>query len=432
MNDKFNEQKDTLISIKKEISLLHQQVDYLIRNEKPLELLDLDVMMNRTHTLYDLMCQVDLGTYGTEEDEELPMDPEVIRSVFGVSEESVEEKVEAAEEETEEPVEEEVEEPIEEDVEEPQPVSVIASAAKQTTNEEPIEEDVEEPQPVSVIASAAKQTTNEEPIEEPIEEDVEEPQPVSVIASAAKQTTSEEKAEDKEEPIEEPIEEDVEEPQPVSVIASAAKQTTSEEEVEDKEEPIEEPIEEEFEEPVEKKADDFGFILNFEPTEETTPSVFTSGDEIEMSIPQVETPIEDSEPRNEEPEPKEEEEIPYEPVIFGNMTEKEDAGFELDTPETLGEKLQQEEDHSLAAKLQHSTVNDLRKAIGINEKFLLVNELFSGSMEKYNKSIENLNDLKTLNGALIYLNELRIELQWNSNNEAYKKLLELVHRKYEA
>jgi hypothetical protein len=30
------------------------------------------------------------------------------------------------------------------------------------------------------------------------------------------------------------------------------------------------------------------------------------------------------------------------------------------------------------------------------------------------------------------MNELRIELQWNSNNEAYKKLLELVHRKYEA
>ena len=378
MNDKFNEQKDTLISIKKEISLLHQQVDYLIRNEKPLELLDLDVMMNRTHTLYDLMCQVDLGTYGTEEDDELPMDPEMIRSVFGVTEEPVEE-------ETEEPVEEEVKEPVEEAIEEPQPIPVIASEAKQTISEEEVED-------------------KEEPIEEPVEEEAEKPI-----------------EEETEEPVEENVEEDVEESQPVSVIASAAKQTTSEEEVK-----------EPTEEPVEKKADDFGFILNFEPTEETTSSVFTSGDEIEMSIPQVETPNEESEPRNEEPEPKEEEEIPYEPVIFGNIAEKEDTGFELDTPETLGEKLQQEEDHSLAAKLQHSAVKDLRKAIGINEKFLLVNELFGGSMEKYNKSIENLNDLKTLNGALIYLNELRIELQWNSNNEAYKKLLELVHRKYEA
>ena len=63
MDDKFNGQKDILIAIKKEISLLHQQVDYLIRNEKPLELLDLDVMMNRTHTIYDLMCGVEVIDY---------------------------------------------------------------------------------------------------------------------------------------------------------------------------------------------------------------------------------------------------------------------------------------------------------------------------------------------------------------------------------
>jgi hypothetical protein len=62
---------------------------------------------------------------------------------------------------------------------------------------------------------------------------------------------------------------------------------------------------------------------------------------------------------------------------------------------------------------------------------LFVNELFGGSMEKFNKSIENLNDLKTLNGALIYLNELKIELQWNSNNVAYQKLADLVAKKFE-
>ena len=81
--------------------------------------------------------------------------------------------------------------------------------------------------------------------------------------------------------------------------------------------------------------------------------------------------------------------------------------------------------------LQHQPVLSLKSSIGINDKFLLVNELFNGSMEKYNRSIENLDDLKTLNGALIYLNELRIELQWNSNNEAYKRLIDLVHRKFD-
>lgn len=72
----------------------------------------------------------------------------------------------------------------------------------------------------------------------------------------------------------------------------------------------------------------------------------------------------------------------------------------------------------------------MRTAIGINDKFLFVNELFGGSMEKYNRSIENLDDMKTLNGTLIYLNELKVELQWNSSNEAYQKLLNLIHRKF--
>ena len=120
------------------------------------------------------------------------------------------------------------------------------------------------------------------------------------------------------------------------------------------------------------------------------------------------------------------------PVAEGllDFFEKDDAEFELSAPETLGEKMMHE-DNSLAAKLQQSPVRDLKSSIGINDKFLFVNELFGGSMEKYNKSIDNLNDLKTLNGAMIYLNELKIELQWNSSNEAYQKLKDLVSHKFE-
>ena len=110
---------------------------------------------------------------------------------------------------------------------------------------------------------------------------------------------------------------------------------------------------------------------------------------------------------------------------------EEKTDFEVEQPETLGERFQQEQEETLGEKLQHRSLRDLQSAIGINDKFLLVNELFGGSMEKYNKSINNLNDLKTLEGALVYLNELRIDLQWNSSNEAYKKLLDLVHRKFD-
>ncbi|MBR6847882.1 MAG: hypothetical protein IKM74_07120 [Bacteroidales bacterium] len=285
MNDNFNEQKDMLLSIKHEISLLHKQVDFLLRNEKAVGLLDLDVMMNRTHTIYDKMCSIDLG--GSPE----AIDEESLINSFVMA--------------TEEPMAEEEPEPM---VEEPEP---------------------EEEKPTFVE---------------------EEPEPEEELRF-----------------VEE--EEDT--------LVEENEDAYFEEEVEDVEE--EKPIEEKPAEVPHNNVDDLGFILNFEPSdedeapvEEENPSVYTTGDEIEMTIPQ-----------------------------------------------------------SLADKYQHDSLNDLRSAIGINDKFLLVNELFGGSMEKYNKSIDNLNDLKTLNGALVYMNELRVELQWNSNNEAYKRLLELVHRKFE-
>lgn len=358
MNEKFNEQKETIIAIKHEINLLYQQIEYLLRNEKPLGLLDLDVLMNRTHTIYDRLCSVNIGDAPTVSPDQEELDPHMMNALFGLQgEEEFEDEEDFIEEEEDE----------------------ILEENPDVIFEEPVEDMAEE-----MAQEESFEATPEEPQEELQEESQKDPE------------------------LEKSQEVVAEEPEP-------------------------------------DKHEDYGFIFKLEEPAKT--NVYTSGDEIEMTIPHFDMPMAEETPEPEpeiEPEPEPEripepevksepepEEIQYEPVIFGDMEEKEDVGFELEAPETLGDKLQQEEDHTLAAKLQNRSVHDLRSAIGINDKFLLVNELFSGSMEKYNRSIENLDDLKTLNGALIYLNELRIDLQWNSNNEAYKKLLELVHRKFE-
>ena len=88
------------------------------------------------------------------------------------------------------------------------------------------------------------------------------------------------------------------------------------------------------------------------------------------------------------------------------------------------------EDNSLAARLQKKPVTDLMTAIGINDKFLLLNDLFAGSMEKYNRSVRALNNFPTLLGAKTYMSELQIEFQWDINSEAYKKLNDLVERRF--
>ena len=125
-----------------------------------------------------------------------------------------------------------------------------------------------------------------------------------------------------------------------------------------------------------------------------------------------------------EPEPEE----PEEP-------EEEDSGIRTyrivrENVPTLGDLLEKTEDNSLAARLQRKPVSDLISAIGINDKFLFLNELFGGSMEKYNKSIRSLNSFSTLLGAKTYMSELQIEFQWDCSSDAYKKLAELVEIRF--
>lgn len=379
MNDKFENQKERLLAIKHEINLLYQQVNYLLRNEKPLELLDLDVLMNRTHTLYDQLCAINVNDQNLDED--FPFDAEDLSGLFG------------------------------------------DMMQVQSQKEEPEEEIVQ------VGEEPAVQEKTVEPIEIPEEKEleqipVEDNMPLDEVADV----------------VESPVEETMEEPAPERVEeADTIVNDSFEANPKQEEEPV---------------SDEFGLFFRFEdiPVNETqldeAPSVVENEGKVVHvmeEIPEEEIPERDRvhgddlvqdnpfEMPQMENENVDDERFEYEKSATDGLSdifENDDAEFELSTGETLGEKMMGE-DHSLAAKLQQAPGRDLKSVIGINDKFLFVNELFGGSMEKYNKSIENLNDLKTLNGAMIYLNELKIELQWNSSNEAYLKLKNLVSRKFE-
>lgn len=98
--------------------------------------------------------------------------------------------------------------------------------------------------------------------------------------------------------------------------------------------------------------------------------------------------------------------------------------------ETLSDKISAGEDVSVADRLQKSQIGDLREAIGINEKFQFINELFNGDMTRYNKAVDELNSFANLEGAKTYLFELSIENQWSDDLSALIKLNELLERKF--
>jgi len=116
-----------------------------------------------------------------------------------------------------------------------------------------------------------------------------------------------------------------------------------------------------------------------------------------------------------------------------NKGEEKPSGpsFDLFSPaeETIGDIFSQKEESTLADKMSRQPVNDLREIIGINEKFLFINELFNGDMSRYNKVIDELNAINNEEGIGRYFIELKVANQWPDDQEAFVKLQELVNRK---
>lgn len=191
----------------------------------------------------------------------------------------------------------------------------------------------------------------------------------------------------------------------------------------------EEPIEEKITDTQNEVTEKVEVIKKVEVVEET-----------EIIGPVVTPPPVESEPVSTEPTTPEIEEI--EPVIKKEIKVEEpevsqkpsqQTAYELfsgnlDNP--VAEKFHIKEEQSISDKIQRSHISNIREAIGINEKFLFINELFKGDLGRYNKTLDEINELPTKKGVDTFLFELKIEFQWPDDNEAYIKFKELLERKF--
>ncbi len=91
-------------------------------------------------------------------------------------------------------------------------------------------------------------------------------------------------------------------------------------------------------------------------------------------------------------------------------------------------KLKEAREKSLGPKIPRN--ESLKASIGINDKFMFINELFDGNLREYNESIETLSGFITLPQAQEYLDLLRRRNNWNSSLNAFKKIKELVEKRY--
>lgn len=81
---------------------------------------------------------------------------------------------------------------------------------------------------------------------------------------------------------------------------------------------------------------------------------------------------------------------------------------------------------ALAEEITHTKIASLREAIGINDKFLMIRDLFDGDGEAYDAAIDSLDGFDSLDDCMIHIVE---NYEWNPDSEGAKFLMQLLERK---
>lgn len=112
------------------------------------------------------------------------------------------------------------------------------------------------------------------------------------------------------------------------------------------------------------------------------------------------------------------------------ITHKKVLGEALATPtKAVNEVLGQKTHHTdVAFKLRSSKVSDLRHSIGINDRFLLIRDLFNGDSKLYEQTISDLEQFVHLDDAMIYIQE---HFDWDPDSDGVMLLVELLECKLE-
>ena len=87
---------------------------------------------------------------------------------------------------------------------------------------------------------------------------------------------------------------------------------------------------------------------------------------------------------------------------------------------------------SLADQFGQQPIIDLNKEIGINERYLMTENLFGGDSQECTNAIHKLNEFENLVLAQDYLKkELSQKFNWSTKSNQVKRLFKLVERRYQ-
>ena len=137
--------------------------------------------------------------------------------------------------------------------------------------------------------------------------------------------------------------------------------------------------------------------------------------------------------KEEEPNNIEENQINLIDVIVEEeaKTEKADINISSDF-KSVNEIHSDSPQTSLADQFGQQPISDLTKEIGINEKYLITENLFSGDSQACSTAIKELNEFQNMEQASdFFKNSLSKKYNWNSKSNQVKRLINLIERRYQ-
>ena len=85
----------------------------------------------------------------------------------------------------------------------------------------------------------------------------------------------------------------------------------------------------------------------------------------------------------------------------------------------------------LGEKLKETPVRDLKKAIGINDRFVFISDLFRGDEAMYERSVKTINGFSILQEAEYWMQrELKLKLGWQDDDNTAQHFYQLVRRRF--
>lgn len=155
-----------------------------------------------------------------------------------------------------------------------------------------------------------------------------------------------------------------------------------------------------------------------EPKEDILPIVSQETIEQEMAEEPVVEPIVEAGPIV-EPEPV----VTSEPIV----AQQEEAKEVVQKVEQPIVKESKPHSYPTQTTLFGSSVDDIRQAISLGDRFLFQRELFGGNGELMQKTLDILNQKHDFDDALAYINK---NFEWNQDSSTYELFINILHRRF--